>query len=451
MITRMAPLPTAWLLWMVVLAPAMAEDVELLEQRAFRAAVDRVAGSVVRIETIGGLPRVDKVLFGDGPTTGLVVDPDGYIISSAFNFVNRPTSILVRLSNDTVRPATLVATDHSRMLVLLKIEVDEPLPVPQITPIEEMRIGQWAIAVGRSFEGERPGVAVGILSAMGRIWGKAIQTDAAVSPNNYGGPLIDVQGRVLGVLVPLSPQATGSMAGIEWYDSGIGFAIPGQQIMEVLPRLKKGEDLHPGILGIALGGKNLAIAEPRIAACRPYSPAAEAGLMPGDRIVEIEGQPIRHAAGVKAQLNRRYAGTSIDMVVLRDDKRLNFSLELVEKLPPYRHPFLGILPMRDDAADSGVRVRYVYAASPAAAANIVAGDRLVSLDDKPIESAAELRGQIATFQIDDEVKIEIGHGDQTRTVVLKLASLPEDIPSTQLPSARTKIQDVAAAEPREIP
>ena len=82
----------------------MAEDLNTLEQKALVAAVDRVASSVVRIETIGGLERVDRVLFGAGPTTGLVVDSSGYILSSAFNFVNKPASILVRLPDGTASP-----------------------------------------------------------------------------------------------------------------------------------------------------------------------------------------------------------------------------------------------------------------------------------------------------------------------------------------------------------
>ena len=72
--------------------------------------------------------------------------------------------------------------------------------------MSQIRVGQWTIAVGRAFEGREPNMAVGVLSATDRIWGKAIQTDAAVSPNNYGGPLVDIAGRVLGVLVPLSPR-----------------------------------------------------------------------------------------------------------------------------------------------------------------------------------------------------------------------------------------------------
>ena len=211
-----------------------------LEQKAVAAAVERVAPSVVRIETVGGLERVEKVLFGTGPTTGLVVDPQGYIVSSAFNFVNKPASILVRLPDGTRKPAKLVATDHNRKIVLLKIEVDRPLPVPEAVPEAEMRVGQWCVAVGRTFEDDRPNLAVGILSAVGRIWGKAMQTDAAVSPNNYGGPLVDIRGRVLGVLVPLSPQSADEIAGYEWYDSGIGFAVPLEAIRKMLPQAAQG-------------------------------------------------------------------------------------------------------------------------------------------------------------------------------------------------------------------
>ncbi len=112
------------------------------------------------------------------------------------------------------------------MLVLLKVAADEALPVPTWVPRQELAVGQWTIAVGRTYPGSFPNVSVGILSAINRVWGKAVQTDAKVSPSNYGGPLIDIRGRVIGVLVPLSPQQEGEFAGAEWYDSGIGFAVP---------------------------------------------------------------------------------------------------------------------------------------------------------------------------------------------------------------------------------
>jgi serine protease Do len=303
-------------------ALVMADDADD-EQAAIRAAVDRAAPSVVRIETIGG-----RDALAAGPTTGLIVDPDGWIISSAFNFINQPTEILVRLPDGSRKPAKRIATDRLRMLVLLKIETDRPLPVCEVSPFDQLRVGQWTIAVGRAFEGQRPNLTVGILSATDRVWGKAVQTDAAVSPNNYGGPLLDIRGRVIGVLVPLSPEADDAMAGVEWYDSGIGFAVPMQQIHEVLPRMKNGEDLWPGSSGIGLKGPNLYTGEPIVAECLTKSSAATAGIQPGDRILEIDGRKIVRAADVKREIGCRYAGQKIRVSVQRGNDRLEREIVL---------------------------------------------------------------------------------------------------------------------------
>ncbi len=309
-------------------------DLARLEADAFAAAVERVSPSVVRIETVGGLERRGRMLLSEGPTTGLVVAADGYIVSSAFNFLSQPTSILVRLADGARKPARLVASDSSRMIVLLKIEVAQPLPVCEIAPQAQMRVGQWAIAVGRAFDASRPSMAVGILSALDRIWGKAIQTDAAVSPNNYGGPLIDIHGRVLGVLVPLSPESADEMAGVEWYDSGVGFAVPAEHIQQILPRLKKGENLRPGIAGIGLKGPNLITGAPIIVACRAKSPAAAAGIKVGDRVVEIDGRKIQRAAQIREAIARHYAGETMQVVVLRNQKRQTCEIKLAGSLGP---------------------------------------------------------------------------------------------------------------------
>jgi len=158
------------------------------EEAAIRAAVARVAESVVQIRTIGGLEEVDRTLIPDGPTTGLVISADGWIVSSAFNFVQQPASILVTFASGEQAPAELVAKDHSRMLVLLKARGVSGLAVPKLAPADEIRVGEWAIAVGRTFRAERPNIAVGIVSAVDRMLGKVIQTDASVSTANYGGP-----------------------------------------------------------------------------------------------------------------------------------------------------------------------------------------------------------------------------------------------------------------------
>lgn len=420
--------------------PARAEDdLESLEQRAFQAAVDRVAPSVLRIETVGGRARAGAGLLGTGPTTGLVIDPDGYVLSSAFSFLSQPDSILVRLPDGSHKPAELVATDHSRMLVLLKIATDRPLAVPEIVPEGEMRVGQWTIAVGRTFEADRPNVSVGILSAMNRVWGKAIQTDAHLSPNNYGGPLVDVRGRVLGLIVPLSPQAATEVAGVEWYDSGIGFAIPAWHVRQVLPRLKRGEDLHPGVIGISLPRGNPSTNEPVVAARHPNSPAREAGLEPGDRILQVDGREIVRASQVKEAIGRRYAGDTVRLVIARGEERIERELKLVAKLEPYERPFLGILPMRPpagpDEQPGGVTVRYVYPQGPAAEAGLERGDVLVALEGEPVDGADALRRRISDRQPGDGVELETRRGRETIRRTVRLGRFPEDLPPETLPPA----------------
>lgn len=436
-----------------------------------KAAVARVAPAVVSIDTVGGLERVGEVLIGTGPTTGLIVSPEGYVVSSAFNFVQQPSTILVGLADGTHLPAELVATDRSRMLVLLKIDADRPLPVPQPAPAAEMAVGQWAIAVGRGYESSRTNVSVGVVSALDRVWGKALQTDAKISPSNYGGALVDIRGRVLGVLVPLSPMQAGEMAGTEWYDSGIGFAVPLEHVLSVLPRLQQGEDLRPGLLGISLSGSDLYSQAPVIAACRPNSPAYKAGLKPGDRIVEIEGRAIVRSAQLLHEINRRYAGDKLRVAAARGDERITLELELVDHLDPYRRPFLGILPLRTPAAEpvaapadnsaendkagneqadgdspdakeagtdeadgaaaaeTGVVVRFVYPDSPAARAGLLAGDRITSLAATPIRRLDELVEQMHGLEVGGRVAIELARGSEVVRLEAELGAEPAEIPS----------------------
>jgi len=427
-------------------------DLGLLEQEAVRRAVDRVAPSVVRIETVGGLERLEGAVLGGGPTTGLVVTADGYIASSAFGFLHRPASILVQMPDGGRKPARLVAADHNRKFVLLKIEPDKPLTVPEIAPPAELKVGQWTIAVGRTFESGQPNLAVGVLSATSRVWGKAVQTDAAVSPNNYGGPLVDLRGRVIGLLVPLSPIETSELAGVEWYDSGIGFAVPAQTILELLPRLREGKDLWPGLTGLRVVLQTLYTADSVIPAVRPRSPAHQAGFRAGDRIVEIDGRKIESMVQVKQEISRRYAGDKIRLAVLRGSERIERELELAARLDPDQHPFLGILPMRGRAGDeeaksAGVKVRYVYPGGPAAKADVLAGDVIVSAG-VPVRDAAQLRARLADFQPGDKVAIELRRGQETRKADVTLAELPEAVPGGRLPPAR---EPAKAAESKRPP
>ncbi|MDZ4782363.1 MAG: PDZ domain-containing protein [Planctomycetia bacterium] len=421
------------------------DDLSAKEEAALRAAVAQVASSVVKIEALGGLEKVGDVLLGDGPTTGLIVTPDGYIVSSIFNFAQKPASILVTLPDGTRTPATWVAADKSRMLVLLKVNAATPLSVAEASPLADLRPGQWAIAVGRTFDTSLPQYSVGIVSALDRIWGKAVQTDAMVSPNNYGGPLVDIQGRVIGVLAPFSPDAAGESAGVEWYDSGIGFAVPYEHIQQALPRLREGKDLTSGVLGISLKSKDIYGEPPLIAICRSDSPAYQAGLRVGDRIVAIDGRAVDSQAEVKHAISPRYAGDSLQVKVARGDAEFERAITLIEKLKPYRHAFLGILPRRDVGED-GVRVRFVYPDSPAAKAGMQIDDRLVSIDAAQVADAATVRERLNGLAPEQSVRVEFRRGDKSHYPEIKLAALPETVPDA-LPAAAEATAAAAGERP----
>jgi S1-C subfamily serine protease/predicted esterase len=436
-------------------APRSDDDLDDLQEKVVKAAVHKVAPCVVQIETSGGTEVLGAgpgglIRRGLGPTSGLVVDADGFIISSAFNFAGKPNAIRIAVPGHKERyVAHVVAHDQTRMLTLLRIDTEgAKLPLPEAAPKAGVKIGHTAVAVGRtlapSIESE-PSVSVGIISALDRIWGKAIQTDAKVSPTNYGGPLVDLQGRVIGVLVPASPRAEGETAGFEWYDSGIGFAIPLEDVNRVLARMKAGTEKNPvtlkrGLLGITMQAGAEPYALPAtITSVAQGSAAEKVGIKAGDVITKISGKPIATQTQLQHQLGFRYEGDVVSVEVTRDKKPVTFDkVVLSGEVAAYGQPFLGILPIRDDP-DPGVEVRYVYPKSPAEKATIKAGDRLMKIGQpmgpgmpvpmQPIVGRDALLTALATAPPGIELRLEIKRkdGGKVETVNVKLGDLPDGV------------------------
>lgn len=414
-------------------SPIFAEpNLAELEQQALNDAASAVEDSVVQIRTIGGLDRVGKTLISDGPTTGLIISADGYIVSSAFNFANQPSSILVRLADGKQLAAELVGRDKNRMLVLLKVNSDRALPVPTAVKPADIRVGQWAIALGRTFSGASVDISVGIVSATNRKYGRAIQTDANVSVANYGGPLVDIFGRVLGVLVPMSPQSSGGaeteLAGAQYYDSGIGFAVPLSHVLSILERWKEQPELLPGKLGIGMKSGDAHVTAPKLTSIWPNSPADEAGWQSGDLIVAINDQAVATQAQLRFQIMPRYADDTLRVTLKRDDEQIETSVTLTGKLPLYRHAFLGILPNSSSDGDkSGAIVGVVWPESPAAQAGIQTGDRITKLGETKITNSNALRTSLLASHPGQTVGIEVTRGDEQLQLTAKLATMPQAI------------------------
>ena len=331
------------------------------QQLVFQNALRTVMPAIVRIDTIGGaqpvrhemtIMRQQRVTTGfrqaDGPTTGLIWSADGYILTTSFNFVRDPVVITVTLADGRRYVARLIARDAPARLALLKIDATD-LPTPQWVDVDELRPGQWALAAGWGYGGAEPALTVGILSAPRRMSGQAVQTDAKISPANYGGPLFDVEGRVIGICVPMGPGED-EFAGVEWYDSGIGFAIHAEHIRRRVPRLKQGDDLHHGLLGINLDSREAVVGDEvgddAVSGLRiigqPRGPAAEVGLQTDDVITHLDGEPTPRIVNFRRIVARKAAGDTIKVDYRRGEQLASVALTLASaedfRKPPASQP-----------------------------------------------------------------------------------------------------------------
>ncbi len=332
---------------------AVGQSAETMQatSKAIRIAAAKIEPFLVTIESYGGVGTKQGKIGGirkqgEGNTTGILVGAEGYVITSTFNFVSRPLIITVVTSDGVRRVARPMGRDDSRKICLLKIDDVDDLPdvgACDIAKLDKMKVGQWALSMGVGYGDKSPAVSLGIISAKNRIGGRAVQTDANISPANYGGPLIDIRGNLIGICVPLNPQSSAVGAGVEWYDSGIGFAIPMDGAEALIERLKDPEvRIAPAFLGVKptpnTDGRGMFV-ESVVSG----SAAASAGLTAGDIILELDGKPVDDMLTLRQILNRFESGAEAEIKFLktasgsaeaRENGESNTVTATVKFLPP---------------------------------------------------------------------------------------------------------------------
>ena len=463
----------------------------LAEQTAFQKALNGIADSVVRIEptglSIATLQGAREATPTAGPSSGLVVGADGWILTTEFAVPSDIEEVVITLppkkkitESSKQSPKRLVGRvtgrDLNRRLVLLKCDPKEPLTEAEFVPRKNVRPGEWALAVGRVWDLYEPSIAIGIVSAVGRCWGRAIQTDAAISPVNYGGPLLNIEGKVFGIIAPLPAETAGMSTGTELYDSGVGFAIPMHDIIPLIPRLKKGETLKPGLLGIGYSTTDPINGRPTIEIVRTGSPAAKSGLKSGDLITQINGQSIQRIADVRHALTPKLAGDTLEITVQRPEKKAPLSIRavLTGKLPPWKRSMLGIAPVRQPSKsnaksmEEGVAVKWTWPNGPAEKAGIQPQDVITDAaivsqtdeDDLPlrsITSSNQLAGLLGGLTINTDIVLKIRNSKTSRKVRVTTAPFPEKPPNevpefdatnkATPPPAMVKLEIPEVAEP----
>lgn len=411
------------------------------EYAAIRNALQQTSSAVVQIETIGASASQGELTLG-APISGIRIDSQGHILTSLWGLEETPASILIVAADGSRQPAELIARDHSRELVLLKTKPNNAAAHLELQRSGPVQVGQWAIAVGRGITPDLPSVSVGIVSATERMFGRAIQIDARISPSFYGGPVVDIHGELIGISVPMKPDAGTAGEKSDWYDSGIAFVVPVEAIAARVDRMKAGEDIHAGKLGIVPASKMPFSDDRTLSAVLALSPAKRAGMQAADELLSIDGKPVRWNADIKQLLGSRDAGEILKIKVMRDEKELEFDVELAEDIPAFRPRVLGVLA---DQRDDQIRITHIFPGSAAEKAQLAVGDQIEAIAETEVDDVDRARLLVMTHPTGEALELAILREGKPLKIRCDLQSTPETVVQT-LPELEAPV----AAEDFEI-
>ncbi|WP_408588988.1 Do family serine endopeptidase [Novosphingobium sp.] len=379
--------------------------------------------------------------------SGFVISADGYVVTNNHVITadgqGEVESITVTMTDGTDYPAKLVGKDAASDLAVLKISSPKPLPFVRFGDSSHARVGDWVIAIGNPF-GLGGTVTQGIISAVyrntgsGSAYDRYLQTDASINRGNSGGPMFDMKGNVIGINNAIFSPTGGSV--------GIGFAIPAEIAAPIVEKLKNGQAIQRGYLGVRIQplsddlAASLGLAKKRgefIQSVEPGQGAAKAGLQPGDVVTRVDGKDVSPEQTLSFLVANTAPGKSIPIEVVRDGRRLTLNA-LVGKRPseeelakqqtfdpdqpgdeddngfakpgankpsgPIVQQALGVaaIPITAQIARQlgvsedikGVVITAVDGSGDAAAKGLQRGDIILSANYKPVTTAAELEAVV---------------------------------------------------------
>jgi len=356
------------------------------------------------------IPGFQGPMYG----TGFVFQKtdDGYYVVTAAHVVADAKEIEVTLPDGTLLnddAVEVVGVDRPTDVAVLKIRTDVPLAVLPVGDSDELRVGQWVLAVGTPF-GYARSVSFGIVSALHRSgvripggpeYQDFIQTDAAVNPGNSGGPLVNMKGEVIGMVTAMSSRSGGS--------SGVGFAIPANTVRWVAESLIREGRVVRGYLGVYIQdmtpdlAEGLGLKEARgvlVTEVIAGSPADEAGLEDGDVILEVNGQKVWNSGDLRLRIAQIQPGKTARIVIFRDGKKKTVTVTLGER--PESEAAVSRKArnwgMTLQEEEGKVYVEDVVPGSPADEAGIEEGDELLKIGTVKIRGLDDVQRAIEKYQ-----------------------------------------------------
>lgn len=408
------------------------------EESPFVAVVEQAQDAVVNISARTRNDNADwwhRSNSGTSSGSGFFFREDGYILTNN-HVINNATEVVVRTASGYDYTARVIGSDSQTDLAVLKVDPEETITVIPFGDSEDLKVGDWAIAIGNPFpqQGLDRTVTVGVISAKGRsnlIFGGSqgdtpryqnyIQTDASINPGNSGGPLLNLRGECVGVNAAIS-SPTGTSV-------GIGFAIPINLARAIVPDLIATGKVSRGWLGVYLS--NLTEREAKrqglekvagvmIDSVFTSSPAAQAGILRGDIVTSFNNTEILNSNQFSVVVSTVRSGQKVPVDVLRDGQKQRLYTTIADRdqflaAMEQQSPQAGALSLdwlgmelvtftEDMARDIGIShvqglyVTRVYPGTPADRASITEGTILMQVNNEPVATVSQIREQAQTLE-----------------------------------------------------
>jgi serine protease Do len=385
--------------------------------------------------------------------SGFVIDAEGLVVTNN-HVIDGADEITITLHDNSTLKATLVGRDESTDLALLRVKPEKPLTAVEFGDSDAARVGDWVVAIGNPF-GLGGSVTAGIVSARGRDinsgpYDDFIQTDAAINRGNSGGPLFNLDGKVIGINTAIYSPSGGSI--------GIGFAIPSKLAANVVNQLKNFGQARRGWLGVRIQqvtpeiAESLGLKEPTgamIAGVNDNGPADKAKLRNGDIVLKFNGQDVKNMSALPRIVADTEVGKQVPVVIWRDGKELTVTATLGErpsdtqlaadrggKTEPTQAVELAgmgmkIAPLTTEARErnrlapdaKGVLITDVAAGGSAAEKGLKAGDVIIEVQQNEVATPADVARRVESARKQDRkfVLMLVQNQDGTRYVPLSLA------------------------------
>lgn len=383
--------------------------------------------------------------------SGFVIDPKGIVITNN-HVIEGADKIEVTFIDGTTLPATVKGSDPKTDLAVLEVVSDKPLPYVELGDSERIRVGDWVVAIGNPF-GLGGSVTAGIVSALNRDihagnYDDFIQTDAAINRGNSGGPLFDMQGRVVGVNSAIISPSGASV--------GIGFAVPTSTVKPVVEQIMKYGETRRGWIGVRIQSVTPEIADSLglgvargalVAGVSPDGPASAAGIETGDIVLAFNGRTINAMRDLPRVVAEADIGATVDVQLFRDGETLTRKIEVgrledeeekVAQSAPKDEPVekttvvlgLSLSALNDDlrsrfgvpAETEGVLVTDVDPLGAAIEKGVRPGDVIVEVAQRPVSTPADVERIVLSEEKGgrNSVLLRISSGGDIRFVALRL-------------------------------